>query len=43
LVAIAPESVIAAMTILTAAGCYNQPIGYLQSATGEQPFIEVIA
>jgi selenide,water dikinase len=41
LVAISAESVDAAKVILSAAGCYYQAIGYLETAVGEQYSIEV--
>jgi len=42
LLAIAPDSVEAATAILIEAGCYCQPIGYLDTAVGEKYSIEVI-
>jgi selenide,water dikinase len=43
LIAVAAESVNEVIAILTDSGCYNKPIGMLQSAAGNLPSIEVIA
>jgi selenide,water dikinase len=43
LVSVAGESVEAVKSILSAAGCYYQTIGYLETAVGDQYSIEVIS